>query len=162
MKNIILIGMPDSGKSSVGLLISEKLGLNFLDTDLEIKKKFGQTPQEIFATLGEEKFREMESEICKELGKLSDLVISTGGGVVTRSENYDYLKQNGVIYFLIRDIEKIEDKNRPIFKKYGSAEKIWENRKALYFQFADVVVENDDVELAKEKIVEDYGQRFND
>ena len=91
---------PTPEKSSVAPLIAEKMSREFVDLDLEIEKFSGEKIDDIFKKYGEAKFREIETEVCKKFGKLNGLVISTGGGVVTREENYRPLKQNGKIYLL--------------------------------------------------------------
>ena len=104
MNNIVLVGMPSCGKSTIGQCVAEKIGKTFFDSDVEFIKSFGITPADAITTLGVDKFRQMEHEIIKELGKKTKCVISTGGGVVTRSENYSPLAQNGLIFFIERRV----------------------------------------------------------
>ena len=140
-QNIILVGMPSSGKSTVGALLAEKLSRSFFDADVEFKKMHGITPAEAINTLGEPKFREMESATLAELGKISGAVIATGGGAVTREENYPSLHQNGIIVYLKRDLDKLSTEGRPLSQKKGLAE-LFEKRKAAYERFADITIEN--------------------
>ena len=140
-QNIILVGMPSSGKSTVGALLAEKLSRSFFDADVEFKKMHGITPAEAINTLGEPKFREMETATLAELGKMSGAVIATGGGAVTHEENYPSLHQNGVIVYLTRDLDKLSTEGRPLSQKNSLAE-LYKKRKAAYERFADITVEN--------------------
>ena len=140
MENIILIGMPGSGKSTVGTFLAAETGREFVDSDEELVKKIGNIP-DFFAQYGEEAFRKAETEVLAELGKASGLVIATGGGVVTREENYPLLHQNGKIFWLRRDLDKLPTHGRPLSQKEGVAA-LYEKRKPLYQRFADRIVDN--------------------
>ena len=140
MKNLILIGMPGCGKSTVGKALAQRENRRFVDADEEIIKKIGDIPQ-FFAQFGEEAFRKVETEVLADLGKESGLVIATGGGCVTRQENYDLLHQNGTILWIKRDLEKLPISGRPVSQRDG-VEAIYEKRKPLYEAFADGIVEN--------------------
>ena len=140
-QNIILVGMPSCGKSTVGELLSKALSRHFIDADLEFKGMHSITPAEAINTLGEHIFRDMEAITLAELGKRSGAIIATGGGAVTRSENYPSLHQNGVIIYIKRDIDKLSDEGRPLSQK-GSINELFNKRKALYEEFADLTVEN--------------------
>ena len=142
MENIILIGMPGCGKSSVGLALAEKLGRPFIDADAQIVKRAGCAIPEIFASGGEPAFRKIESEVLADLGKQSGLVLSTGGGCITRPENYPSLHQNGRIVWLTRPLELLPTDGRPM-SQANSREALWEARKALYERFSDVRIAND-------------------
>ncbi|MBR4869334.1 MAG: shikimate kinase, partial [Oscillospiraceae bacterium] len=107
MENIILVGMPGSGKSSVAAVLGEKLSRKVVDSDAKIVRRAGKSIPEIFAESGEEVFRQLESEVLRDLGKESGLIIATGGGVVTREENYAPLHQNGTLFHLHRDLEAL-------------------------------------------------------
>ena len=148
--NLILVGMPGCGKSSVGAIIAESLGREFLDADDEFTKMHSITPADAIRTLGEEKFREMETETVASLGKLSGKVIATGGGVVTRERNYPLLHQNGVIVFLERDIALLPTNDRPL-SQGNSLEKLYASRIDAYRRFADLTVESTGI---KEKTAE--------
>ena len=139
--NLILVGMPGCGKSSVGAIIADKLDREFFDADAEFEKMHSITPADAIRTLGEEKFREMETETISILGKLSGKVIATGGGVVTRERNYPLLHQNGVIVFLERDISLLPTNNRPLSQS-NSLEKLYNSRIDSYRRFADLTVES--------------------
>ena len=152
-KNIVLIGMPGSGKSTAGRLIAEKLGRKFIDTDDLIEKKAGLTIPEIFSRFGEDKFRELEGEAAEEAGKMSGAVIATGGGIVTRPVNRYPLKQNSVTVWLKRDLSLLSLDGRPISQS-NPLQELYEKRAPLYADFADAeinVSENAD-ETAEEII----------
>ena len=141
MENIVLIGMPGCGKSTVGKLLAKKLNRQFVDADAQIAENAGMSIPEIFETMGEIGFRAIESQVLAELGQKSSLVIATGGGCVTRDENYPSLHQNGTIYWLQRDIRDLATDGRPL-SKTGKLEEMYQIRKPLYEQFADHIVNN--------------------
>ena len=139
--NIILVGMPGSGKSTVGKALAEALGRPFVDTDTLIAEEAGRSIPEIFSADGEEVFRAMETEAVKKAGMMSGAVIATGGGVVTRERNYRPLSQNGRIVFLHRDLDILPVDGRPISQNTSKAD-LYAKRLPLYNAFADVTVEN--------------------
>jgi len=143
-KNIVLIGMPGCGKSTVGKLLAEKLGRPFFDADEEFSSMHGITPAEAIARFGEDRFREMEHEVLLALGKESGSVIACGGGVVTREINYRPLHQNGVILYLRRELSRLATNGRPLSQK-TSPEALYLARKDAYERFADVTVESTEV-----------------
>lgn len=142
MENIILIGMPGCGKSSVGKALAAALNRPFLDADEEIVRRAGCSIPEIFAAQGEAGFRRAESAVLDDLGKQSGIVLATGGGCVTRPENYPALHQNGCIVWLTRDLSLLPTDGRPM-SQANSPESLWERRKALYEQFSDIKAAND-------------------
>lgn len=141
MQNIILIGMPGCGKSTVGRLLAEKTGRAFYDADEETEKLLGCSIPEFFAHEGEDAFRKAETRILSELGKKSGCVIATGGGCVTREENYPLLHQNGKIFWLQRALGELPTEGRPISQR-GNLEALFAQRKPLYARFADYALEN--------------------
>lgn len=141
MENIVLIGMPGCGKSSVGFLLARKLGRWLVDADAELVKKAGTDIPTYMARHGEDTFRELETQVLAELGKQSGLVIATGGGCVTRQENYRHLHQNGTIVWLKRDLSRLPTDGRPISQRDGVAA-LYEARKPLYEAFCDISAEN--------------------
>lgn len=141
--NIVLIGMPGSGKTTIGKILAEKLNREFIDTDQEIVKKEGRSIPEIFADNGEEYFRKVEREVLKEVGKLSGKVISTGGGVIKNLNNYFPLKQNGKIFWIDRAINKLVTEGRPLSKDIETVKKLYAERKEKYEFFADKKITND-------------------
>ena len=153
MGNLILIGMPGSGKSTVGKALAQRLGRTFVDSDAEIVKRIGSIP-DYFSAYGEEAFRKVETEVLGELGKGSAMVIATGGGVVTREENYPLLHQNGTIIRLHRDLALLPTEGRPLSQQQ-SLEDMFAKRDPLYRAFADIEINNSStVEAAVEQIME--------
>ena len=153
MENIILIGMPGCGKSVIGKLLAENTGKKFVDADSAIEEAAGVSIPEIFIREGESGFRKRESEVLETLGKQSGLVIATGGGCVTRRENYAHLHQNGTIIFIERDISKLERKGRPLSQ--GNLQEMYVERLPLYREFADITVQNNgQISTAAQKIKE--------
>ena len=139
--NIVLVGMPGCGKSSVGRLLAQKLGREFVDIDKEIEKRQNCTVPEIFARGGEEEFRRIETEVTEDVCKRSGLVIATGGGVVTRPENQFSLKCNGFTVYVKRDIESLATDGRPLSAAKGR-EKLFSERKHLYEGWSDITADN--------------------
>ncbi len=140
-QNIILIGMPGCGKTTTGKILSEMLGKEFIDCDEEIVKYKNMTIPEIFEKEGEEAFRKAEHEVIKKVSKKTGCIIATGGGCVTREENYPYLKQNGIVFWIKRNVEKLPTDDRPLSQK-NNLLKMYEERKPLYKKFCDYIVEN--------------------
>lgn len=141
VQNIVLIGMPGCGKSAIGRALAQKLGKEFLDLDQLIEGAARKPIPQIFAQDGEAAFRHLESTIVREAGARTGCVISTGGGVVIRQENYAPLHQNGVIIHLIRDLALLPKKGRPVSQSTDLS-LLWEQRKPLYASFADFAVDN--------------------
>ena len=142
MENIVLIGMAGCGKSTIGRLLAKETGKAFWDADAQIEKLAGKTIPEIFARDGEAEFRRLETAVLSELGKQSGLVIATGGGCVTRPENYSLLHQNGRILWLKRDPGKLPTAGRPLSQK-TDPKVLYEQREHLYAAFADAALENE-------------------
>ncbi|TDT71769.1 shikimate dehydrogenase [Hypnocyclicus thermotrophus] len=145
--NIVLIGMPGSGKTSFGKRISEKLNRKFVDLDEEIEKVKNMSISQIFEKYGEKKFREIESEITQKFSKQKDLIISTGGGIIKNNKNIEALKENGIIIFIDRSLENlindIDVKHRPLLKNNVEHIKILYNeRYSIYNKAADIIVKN--------------------
>lgn len=142
LRNIILIGMPGSGKSTVAAALGKALGREVVEADALIAEKAGMSIPEVFAQSGEEGFRALETAVLSEQGKRSGIILSTGGGCVTRPENYPLLHQNGTIFCLTRSLSKLPTDGRPISQSTDLAQ-LYARRKPLYEQFADVTVSND-------------------
>ena len=157
-ENIILIGMPSSGKSTLGKLVANKLDRRFIDIDEEIRKSIPMTIRDYILTHGEEEFRKRESEIVKEVAKYNSCVISTGGGVIKKEENMTYLKRNGKIIFIDRDLDDLTPtSSRPLSSSRGDLVKLYEERYPLYIRYSDRVVKNDDsLEKVTERIIKAY------
>ena len=141
MENIVLIGMPGSGKSTIGRALAERLGREFVDADTEITKAAGIPIPNIFAQSGEAGFRQIETKVLNDLGKKSGLVISTGGGCVTQEQNYPLLHQNSKIFCLNRNLEQLPTDGRPLSQK-GNLEEMYRIRKPMYDHFADYIIDN--------------------
>lgn len=141
MKNIILTGMPGCGKSTVGRLVAQRLGRQFVDGDEVVEKEAGISIPEIFAAEGENGFRTRETAVLKKLGMASSLVIATGGGCVTREENYPLLHQNGTIFWLKRELSLLATDGRPLSQS-GRLSRMYSLRESMYRRFADTAMEN--------------------
>lgn len=138
MINIILIGMPGSGKSTLGHIIAEKTGRVLLDTDDMITQREGRTPAAIIERDGEEAFRVIESAVIEEAGRSGGCVISTGGGAVTRAINHDRLRQNGFIAFVNRPPHLLAGDNRPLSADTDTRRKLYQKRLPLYRGLCDI------------------------
>jgi len=141
-RNLILVGMPGSGKSTIGKLLAEKTGRRFIDADAEIEKAAGMPIPSIFEKEGEEGFRKRETEILKKWGMEAGLVLATGGGCVTREENTPLLRQNGAIFWIKREIEDLPRDGRPLSKN-ADLTAMYAVRKPLYEAICDIAVLND-------------------
>lgn len=136
-QNIVLIGMPGSGKSTIGKALAEKLGRKFYDTDEIITSRCGNI-SDIFAVKGEKYFRDTETEAVIEVSKLNGTVIATGGGAVLKKENTDALRQNGKLFFLNRPLDDIiPTVDRPLSSNYEALKKLFEERYEIYVSSAD-------------------------
>lgn len=141
-ENIILVGMPGSGKTTIGKLIAQKLGRKFVDTDDLIRERCGCEISEIFANHTEEYFRDIESEVIAEISKNTCLVIATGGGAVLREKNSDELSQNGRLIFIDTDINTlIATNDRPLSNTPEKLLKLYDTRYPIYCERCDVRVE---------------------
>lgn len=135
--NLILIGMPGCGKSTLGKLLAEQFHREFLDTDELITAKTGRTPAQIITEDGEASFRTIESAVIAETGALTGKVISTGGGVITREENYAPLAQNGTLFFINRAPALLPTEGRPLSHDTAAIQQLYEQRLPLYRRFCD-------------------------
>lgn len=142
MENLILIGMPGCGKTTIGMLLAQRTGKKFVDADEALEQRVGRPITEIIPTEGESAFRQMETDTLAQLGKQSGLVIATGGGCVTQERNHPLLHQNGTILWLTRSIDKLPTNGRPL-SQAGKLSEMFEKRRALYERFADISVSND-------------------
>lgn len=141
MENIVLIGMPGSGKSTIGAALAEKLNRPLVDADSVIAGLAGKSIPDIFAQDGEAAFRDWETKALADLGKRSGLILATGGGCVTREENYPLLHQNGTIFCLTRDLSLLPREGRPLSQK-NDLGNMYQTRRPLYEAFADFTVDN--------------------
>ena len=154
-ENIVLIGMPSSGKTTIGQMLKDKLNKELIDTDDLIVNYIGKSIAEYVKTHSEKEFRDIETMCIKEAAKKSNVIISTGGGAVLRGENVLSLKQNGKLYFLKRDLELLTPtSSRPFSSDLESLKKRYEERLPIYESVCDVVVDNNsDINLAVNKII---------
>lgn len=159
-ENIVLIGMPSSGKSTVGKELAEKIGRELLDTDREIVRQCGKTISRIFAEDGEAFFREREREVSARLSDRQGIVIATGGGIILNEQNLDALRANGRIYFLDRPLEQLmASDDRPLASDRAALEKRYAERYDLYRAAADKIIDaSGSVRSNTWQILEDYFQ----
>ena len=154
LQNIVLIGMPGCGKSTLARLLGERLNRPVVELDRLIEETAGLSIPEIFAAQGESGFRALETQALREAGRRSGAILSTGGGCVTRPENYPLLHQNGRIVWLRRDVSLLPTAGRPL-SQARSPEVIYRERRPLYERFADRTVDNDGpIEKTLEQILE--------
>lgn len=142
MQNIVLIGMPGCGKSTVGRLISQRTGKELVDMDEEIIKRAGMNIPEIFEKYGEKHFRDLESQVAADLGKERNLVIATGGGTVLRPENVDHLRQNAVVIHILRPTCNLSTDGRPLSKDINTLMEMEKVRMPIYQSAADIEYDN--------------------
>ena len=139
MLNITLVGMPGSGKTTIGKKIAAQMNRTFIDLDDEFQKEFNTTPAQVISQKGEDSFREMETQLAKKILPQSGLVISTGGGIVTRKENWFYLRANSRVVYLERPLPfllKQDTSNRPLSRSTG-IEELYKKRTPLYEEVCD-------------------------
>jgi shikimate dehydrogenase len=157
-RNVVLTGMPGSGKSTIGKRIAQELSFDFYDTDELIVKKYGKKIPEIFSEIGENGFRELESEAVFEIASVQGAVIATGGGAILNERNVDLLRENGIVYFMDRDINSIvATSDRPLSSNRADLEKRYSERYPLYKQRCDRHVKiSNDVEENSQTIIKDF------
>lgn len=154
--NIALVGMPSSGKSTVGKKVAEKLGKIFSDTDGEVFSLSGKTPESIIVERGESEFRKVESVAIKNCLSRCGSVVATGGGAILSPENRRILKQTSFVVYIKRDLDKLVSDGRPLSKEIG-VEGLFKERASLYEFVADLIVENNGgIEEVAERIVKGY------
>lgn len=152
--NLVLIGMPGCGKSTVAALLGEKLNRPVFDTDATVETAKGKTIPQIFAESGEAAFREAETAACGALGKQLGAIIATGGGAVLRERNRDALRQNGTVIYLRRNITELARDGRPLSKDRAAVEALFEQRKEIYERFADFTVDVDNnAQITTERVI---------
>ena len=162
IKNIVLIGMPGSGKTTIGKALAQLLGRKFIDTDDEIVRKAHKSIPQIFEEGGEEAFRKIENEVISELSKNTGCVIATGGGCVLKEENLVPLRQNSLIYWLRRDTSLLPIDGRPLSQS-DNLDEMLKTRTSAYMHFADGFVNNaGSVDDTAQKIAETFLQDSSD
>lgn len=157
--NIVLIGMPSAGKTTIGKMLEEKLGKEFFDLDDMIIAKAGKSIPEIFQESGEAGFRAIETEVAIEASKMNNKIIATGGGVVKHKVNMDFLRLNGITIFIDRDIDKLinSDPNRPLSSSKQALQQMYKERYPLYQKYAAyIAVNNANIEETVDDIVNTY------
>ena len=146
--NIVLIGMPTSGKSRICKMLSEKLNIEYLDTDEEIEKEINMSISEYFEDFGEKSFRKLETKVVERIYKETPMVISTGGGIIKNIENIKMLKQNGIIIFINRPLNMLfASKDRPLSSNQEDLRRLYEERLPIYKKYADYEIYNDHGDL---------------
>lgn len=158
--NVVLVGMPGCGKSTVGRLVAEKLSRPFFDADEEIKKVTGRAPSQIINEDGERAFRLVETQVLRTLCRESGAVIATGGGAVTIEENYNIIRQNSVVIFLERNIALLSKEDRPLSTDLGA---MYKKRLPLYQTISHKTVDSD-LEAADvaQKVIETFSEVLNE
>ena len=157
--NIVLIGMPSAGKTTIGKMLEEKLGKEFFDLDDMIIAKAGKSIPEIFQESGEAGFRVIETEVAIEASKMNNKIIATGGGVIKHKVNMDFLRLNGITIFIDRDIDKLisSDPNRPLSSSKQALQQMYKERYPLYQKYAAyIAVNNANIEETVDDIVSAY------
>ena len=157
--NIVLIGMPSSGKTTIGKMLEKKLGKEFFDLDDMIIAKAGKSIPEIFQESGEAGFRAIETEVAIEASKMNNKIIATGGGAIKHKVNMDFLRLNGITIFIDRDVDKLisSDPNRPLSSSKLALQQMHKERYPLYQKYAAyVAVNNANIEETVDDIVNAY------
>lgn len=159
-QNVVLTGMPGCGKSTIGKRLASQLSKSFIDTDEEILKQIGISIPEFFERYGESKFREIETKIIKELSAVQNAVIATGGGAILNTANIDFLKENGVVFFIDRPFENlVYSSDRPLSSSRDMMKKRYDERYDLYKACADKIIKTtqileDNITAVKKEFLE--------
>lgn len=155
--NLVLVGMPGCGKSTLGMMLSQMLQMPLADLDEKLECESGMPIPQVFEREGEEGFRLRETELIARFGKEHGKVLVTGGGAVLREENRMHLRANGFVVWVQRDLQRLATQGRPLSKNAGALAEIWARRKALYEDCADCTVHNDGpIDECARKIVEAF------
>jgi len=157
--NIVLIGMPACGKSTVGRLIAELSGMPLIDTDTFFSERMKKSPASYLSKNSESHFRDAESRIIAEISTLEGYVISTGGGAVLRPDNVRFLKYNGILFFIDRSLDNIKPSpKRPLTSDPEALARVYEERRPVYLSCADYIVNGN---VAVEDIAHNILELFN-
>ena len=155
-KNLVFIGMPACGKTTLGKEVAKRLDMPFIDFDAEIEREAKMTIPELFRSRGEGAFRQIESEIAQRYGNGNGYVLSVGGGTPITKENRNALKRNGIVFYVQRDLDKLITEGRPLSQKEG-VENLFQKRDAYYRAGCDFVVQNNTaIDTAVEDIITTY------
>ena len=153
-RNIVLVGMPGCGKSTIAEMLAQKLWRDLIDTDVLVKKySYGLTPEEVIETDGEAAFRRMEAAAVREAGRKTGMVIATGGGVVVTPENFDELRQNSIVIFLNRPVAELATAGRPLSEGGKSNVRLYNTRLPLYQAISDIEIKINDFVGIDDKIL---------
>lgn len=152
LRNVVLIGMPGAGKTTIGKMIAKSQKRDFFDLDKEIERRENATIPDIFDKHGESYFRKVEREVCAQISKKQGIVIASGGGIVLDRENINDLRANGTLIWLKRDITKLPRDGRPLSKSSQALTEMYSLRAPLYSQYADIEIQNDDIKVAVKNI----------
>lgn len=163
MMNLVLIGMPGCGKSTIGKKAAKEIGKRFVDLDEEIEKEAQMTIPEIFEKHGEKRFREIEHAVCVRFAKEHGQVISCGGGIVKDRRNIEMLRQNGVVFHIRRNLNALAvGGDRPLSTSRERLRQMERERMPLYQKYSDIEIENNTVfKQAVQKVKEGYDEVFN-
>ena len=155
--NIVLVGMPGSGKTRIARSLAQNLGWPMLDTDEMIIQRTGRSPSDIIINDGEPAFRDIEMEIIEDTALTANCIISTGGGCITRSENYYPLHRNSLVVWIRRDLALLSTEDRPL-SQTADISFMYQKRYPMYEYFSDMIVENNgSIEDAVNEIVRASG-----
>lgn len=160
-RNIVLIGMPTSGKTTISKMLEKRTGMKAIEMDDELEKILGTTIKQCFAEKGEAFFRKAESDYIRSIRKDEKMIISCGGGVIKNDDNMRLLNENGIVVWIRRDLNKLyPTNNRPLASNEDALVQLYNERKGLYEMYSDVIVDNDGtLEEAVEKILEVTGEK---
>lgn len=163
MMNLVLIGMPGCGKSTIGKKTAKEIGKTFVDLDKEIEKEAKMTIPEIFERYGESRFRKIEQEVCARIAKEHGQVISCGGGIIKNAENMEKLRQNGIVFHIRRNVNALAvGGNRPLSTSREKLRQMEQERMPLYQKYSDIEINNDTVfKLAVQKVKEGFDEVFD-
>ncbi len=155
--NIVLIGMPGSGKTSVARHLSALLDRPIASTDEEAERRIGNTIESLFHTQGEAAFRAIETEVVRDLSSVWGSVIATGGGTILSEENRRILRENSRIYYIRRPLNELDTAGRPLSQGEGALERLYEQRHKLYEDFCDVQLDADaDFAVTAQRIADEF------
>lgn len=160
VENIVLVGMPGAGKTTIGRALAERTGKTFVDLDEEFVRRVGVSIPEYFKSRGEAAFRNAESALAAEFGKKTGQVLATGGGVILRDENQIHLRMNGAVIFLERALDALPTDGRPVSQATASLNDLYQERLPRYLEASDVRIVNDrGVSDAMERVIDWLQQR---
>lgn len=159
--NIVLIGMPGSGKTSVARHLSSLLNRPIASTDEEAERRIGDTIESLFRSQGETAFRRLETDVVRDLASVWGSIIATGGGTVCSEENRTVLRQNSRIYYIRRSLSELDTTGRPLSQGDGALERLYEQRHLIYERFSDVQLDMDaDFSVTAMRIADEFRSYF--